>query len=333
MSEGLTKLGHEVVVYANGGSEVSADVRWIYPRDQWPVKGDFPDTLKEITHTAWALRDAADSCDIIHVNNFVGLPFSEFTKTPIVLTIHHEHQEALSSFYMRYPDAHYVTISEFQRRQELMPNLETIHHGIDLSHYEFCSQKEKYFSFLGRVAPIKGTHIAVRVAQETGIPLKIAGEIQPIFRDYYESEIEPHVDGKLIEYVGEADLAAKNELLRNSLALLFPIQWNEPFGLVMIEAMACGTPVLALPGGSVPEVIQDGVSGYVCQSIKEMVRRARDVESWIRPEAIRRYTEKRFSMERMALDYEQLYDAISCPATLRSQPQLLETSDAEPTAA
>lgn len=312
---------------------MSAEVRSIYPQDQWPVKGDFPDTLKEITHTAWALRDAADSCDIIHVNNFFGLPFSDFTKIPIVLTIHHEHQDELSRFYMRYPEAHFVTISDFQRRQELMRSLQTIHHGINLKRYEFREKKEKYFSFLGRVAPIKGTHLAVKVAKESGIPLKIAGEIQPIFRGYYESEIKPHVDGKFIEYVGEADLAAKNELLRNSLALLFPIQWNEPFGLVMIEAMACGTPVLALPGGSVPEVIRDGVSGYVCHSVQEMVRRARDVESWIRPALVRHYVEKNFSMERMALEYERLYDTINSPASRHPEPNVLEARGAEPTAA
>ena len=109
-------------------------------------------------------------------------------------------------------------------------------------------------AFLGRIAPIKGTHIAIEVAKKSGIPLKIAGEVQPIFQDYFDTQIKPHIDGKFIEYVGEADLAAKNELLGNSLAMLFPIQWNEPFGLVMIEAMACGTPVLALPGGAVEEV-------------------------------------------------------------------------------
>ena len=109
-------------------------------------------------------------------------------------------------------------------------------------------------SFIGRIAPIKGTHIAIEVAKRSGIPLKIAGDIQPAFRDYFEAKIKPHLDGNFIEYIGLADLNAKNELLGNSLAMLFPIQWNEPFGLVMVEAMACGTPVLAMPGGSVPEM-------------------------------------------------------------------------------
>ena len=122
--------------------------------------------------------------------------------------------------------------------------------------------KRSHLTFLGRIAPVKGTHIAIEVAKRAGIPLKIAGEIQPMFRDYYETRVKPHVDGNFIEYVGEADLAAKNELLGNSLALLFPIEWEEPFGLVMIEAMACGAPVLAFANGSAPEIVRDGVSGY-----------------------------------------------------------------------
>jgi glycosyltransferase involved in cell wall biosynthesis len=136
--------------------------------------------------------------------------------------------------------------------------MRTIHHGIDPSQYDFVERKQPYLSFIGRIAPIKGTHLAIEVAKRTGIPLKIAGDVQPLYREYFEKKIKPEVDGRLVEYVGLADLRAKNELLSNSLAMLFPIQWNEPFGLVMVEAMACGTPVLAMPGGSVPEVVRDG---------------------------------------------------------------------------
>jgi glycosyltransferase involved in cell wall biosynthesis len=133
--------------------------------------------------------------------------------------------------------------------------------------------------------------------------------------------------------VGEADFAAKNELLGNSLALLFPIQWNEPFGLVMIEAMACGTPVLALPGGSVKEIVSDGISGCVCRSVGEMVGCAREIESWIRPVAIRRYAEQHFSMERMAGEYSRLYGAIHRPTPLHPDLPVLEVGDEEPEAA
>jgi glycosyltransferase involved in cell wall biosynthesis len=179
----------------------------------------------------------------------------------------------LSGFYARYPDVYYVCISTLQCSQESMPRLSTVHHGIDLSQYQLYETKQSYLSFIGRIAPIKGTHLAIEVAKRAGIPLKIAGDLQPIYRDYFEAKVKPHLDGSFIEYVGLADLSAKNELLGNSMAMLFPIQWNEPFGLVMWEAMACGTPVLALPGGSVPEIVREGISGYVCRSVSQLAKR------------------------------------------------------------
>lgn len=191
-----------------------------------------------------------------------------------------------------------------------MPRLRTIHHGIDLSLYQLREKKQQYLSFLGRVAPFKGTHSAFQVAKKCGIPLKIAGEVQPLFQDYFDAEVKPHIDGKFIEFIGEADLRAKNELLGNSLALLFPIEWDEPFGLVMIEAMACGTPVLALPGGAVSEVVCDGISGYICQSLDEMAGYAADMHSLIRPGVVRSYAERYFSTERMAAEYLELYEQI-----------------------
>jgi glycosyltransferase involved in cell wall biosynthesis len=333
LARGLTKLGHDVVVYANGESEVPVEVRWIYATAQWPITGEFSETLKEMRQTAWAVRDAADGCDIVQVNNLFGVPYGDFTSVPLVHTIHHEHVEALSEFYSHYPRVHYVTISDFQRRRETMPNLRTIHHGIDLSGYRFRAKKQQYLSFLGRIAPIKGPHLAIAVAKETGIPLKIAGEIQPMFRDYFETEIEPHLDGKFIEYVGEADLEAKNELLGNSVAMVFPIQWNEPFGLVMIEAMACGTPVLALPGGSVAEVVQDGVSGFVCHSVDDLARHARNIGTAIQPSTVRNYAEQYFSMERMASDYARLFAAISRSTLPVPLADPVQAGDKEPAAA
>ena len=142
------------------------------------------------------------------------------------------------------------------------------------------------------------------------MPLKIAGEIQPMFRNYFEAEIRPHLDGKFIEYIGEADLAAKNELLGNARAMLFPIQWDEPFGLVMLDAMACGTPVLALPGGSVREVIENGVNGFICQSVDEIAARACEVGRAIAPAMVRQHVQERYSLEHMAARYVKLYQSI-----------------------
>lgn len=321
LAVGLRDLGQQVVVYANGESQLPVEVRSLYPQSLWPLTGDFSETLKEVNHTAWAIRDADEICDLVHVNSVHGLPPSRFCRTPFVSTLHHDHNEALSDFYSYFPEVHFVTISKFQQRLEEMPSLRTIHHGIDLSLYRFRQKKQPYLSFLGRIAPFKGTHLAIQVAQKCGIPLKIAGEVQPLFQDYFDTEVKPHVDGTFIEFIGEADLETKNELLGNSLALLFPIEWDEPFGLVMIEAMACGTPVLALPGGAVAEVVSDGTSGYVCQSLDEMARYAADIETLIPPRTVRQYAERHFSAERMAAEYLQLYREI-CETT---NPQILGT--------
>lgn len=333
LAEGLDELGHDVVVYANGESQVGTEVRWMYPESHWPIKGEFSEALKETVHSVWAIRDAADTCDIVHTNSIPGLPPSLFIDVPFVHTIHHEHEPALSNFYGHYPKVNYVTISDFQLRQELMPKVRTIHHGIDLSKYEWRSTKRRHLSFLGRIAPIKGPHLAIAVAKRCGIPLKIAGEIQPMFQDYFQTEIEPHLDGKFIEYVGEVGLPQKNDLLSNSIAMLFPIQWNEPFGLVMIEAMACGAPVLALPGGSVQEVVADTVSGYVCRSVDDMALRARDIQSHISPQIVREYAERNFSREQMAAAYERLFLSNAHPAIAPTGTELLRTIEEEPEAA
>jgi glycosyltransferase involved in cell wall biosynthesis len=309
LAEGLQKTGIEVVVYANGESGVNVERRHIYERSQWPIKQDHYTWLKELHHTSWAVQDAAQTCDVIHLQSAQGLACSRFVEAPIVCTLHGAHDPKLSEFYGQYPDVHYVCISEFQCRQETMPRLRTIHHGIDLSQYRLVETKDPYLSFIGRIAPIKGTHLAIEVAKRSGIPLKIAGDIQPMYREYFEAKIKPHLDGNFIEYIGLADLNAKNELLGNSLAMLFPIKWNEPFGLVLVEAMACGTPVLALPGGSVPEIVRDGVSGYVCRSVSQLAKRVNNLQTNpINPRDLRQYVQENFSLERMVAGYVALYE-------------------------
>jgi glycosyltransferase involved in cell wall biosynthesis len=309
LAEGLDKLGVDVVIYTNGESTVPVEKRWLYCESEWPLKTDIYGSLKDINHTAWAVADAAAECDIVHLNNAPGLALSRFVGLPFVYTVHHPHIQELTDFYAYHPNVEYVTISDFQRAEEPLPRIRTVHHGIDLSRYSLVSEKQPYVCFLGRLAPIKGPHLAIAAAKQAGMPLKLAGEIQPIFRSYWESEIKPHVDGTNVEYLGELDLAAKNELLGNAAALLFPIQWNEPFGLVMIEAMACGTPVLALPGGSVPEVISDGVSGFVCPGVKDMADKIAQLGNFV-PAWVRSYAERNFSLDRMARQYAALYSEI-----------------------
>ena len=316
LAEGLKASGVDVVVYTNGESTVSVETRWLYKNKQWPLRGEIFDNIEDFNHASWSIQDAAADCDIIHLNNVPALMFTRFVKSSKFLyTVHHVHEDHLSRLYQFFPEVEYVTISDFQREHEAMPRMRTIHHGIDLSWYRLQSSKREYLSFLGRIAPIKGTHIAIEIAKKSGIPLKIAGEVQPLFRDYFETKIKPHIDGKFIEYVGEADVQLKNELLGNSLAMLFPIQWNEPFGLVMIEAMACGTPVLALSGGAVEEVVKDGISGFVCRSADEMVVRAKSIAGVFNPSNIRQYCQQYFSVDRMAADYLALYQELAGEAS------------------
>ncbi len=305
LAEGLRNSGVEVVVYSNGESTVEVEKRWLYRNSQWPINGDWS-CIKDYNHASWAIHDA-DDCDILHLHNVPSLMFARYVDAKIVYTMHHAHEPELSELYSFFPAVEYVAISDFQRKREVMPRMRTIHHGVDLNRYRLQDRKRNYLCFLGRIAPMKGAHIAIGVAKKAGIPLKIAGEVQPIYQDYFDRQVKPHLDGRFIEYVGEVDLAGKNELLGASQAMLFPIQWDEPFGLVMIEAMACGTPVLALPGGSVPEVVRDGVSGYCCSTPQEMAERARNLPGQFRPVRVRQYCQQYFSVERMVADYLGLY--------------------------
>ncbi len=306
---GLQARGVDVTVYTNGEATLPVKLKWLYTESEWPIKGEIYGNFKDINHCAWAMRDAMEDSDIIHINGAPALAQSRFVKQPIVNTVHHPFEQNLTDFYRYYPGVHFVCISEFQRKQHRLPNSRTIHHGIDMRLYQMVERKQPYLSFIGRVAPVKGVHLAIQVAKLSGIPLKIAGQVQPVFNDYFEHEVKPHIDGKFIEFVGEADLAAKNELLGNSLAMLFPIQWHEPFGLVMAEAMACGTPVVALRGGSVDEVVREGVSGNVCTSVEEMASRVKSLA--FDAHQVRAFAEENFSLDRMVDDYIRLYTEIT----------------------
>ncbi len=309
LAEELQEQGAEVVLYANGESTAAVELHSIYEKEEWPIEGNVEASLKGLSHSAWAVHDASQSADVIHVNSAPGLSFSRFVEQPFVYTIHHAYERALEDYYQKLPDVQYVTISDFQRQQLHMPLMKTVHHGIKPSLYQAQETKHPYLCFLGRVAPSKGTHLAIEIARKSGIPLKIAGEIQPLYQQYWETQVKPQVDGAFIEYVGELGHHEKNVLLGNAMALLFPIQWDEPFGLVMIEAMACGTPVLALPGGSVAEVVKEEVSGHVRGSVDELVQCVRSLK--IPAKTVRSYMEENFSVERMARDYLGLYSRLT----------------------
>jgi glycosyltransferase involved in cell wall biosynthesis len=302
----LHACGHDVSVYTNGDSRLPCGVRWMYEHADWPIANDLRSQFKNANHTAWAIEKAAAAhSDIIHLNDLVGLPMTRFVDVPTVLTIHHPHEPLLSEQYLQYPEVEYVAIAGWLAQIEPMPHVSVVPHGIPARAYTYSSRKEDYVAFLGRMAPCKGPHLAIAAARRAGVRLKLAGEIQPLFRDYWEREVRPLVDGREVEYVGEADFAAKCALLSKARALLFPIQWDEPFGLVMIEAMACGTPVLAFRGGSVDEIVRDGVNGWICRDVDDMAARLRGLD--IPSASCRGSVETSFTVARMADAYADVY--------------------------
>jgi len=309
LAEAIVRQGASVNVYTNGESRVKANVRWLYPKQEWPLASEVAGVTKEIEHIAWAMAEADRTCDLVHVNSALAVPFSPLIRKPVVCTLHHPFEPTLSELYERHEEVTYVTIST--KQASLLPNVPSrvIHHGIDLKLYRFTEVKQPYLCFLGRICPIKGTHNAIEIAKRAGMSLKIAGEVQPIFRRYFETKILPHIDGKNIEFLGEANFSLKNELLSNAAALLFPIEWHEPFGLVMVEAMACGTPVIAFPGGAVNEIVANGISGMICRDVDEAVRALR--EGAFQSCLVRRGAEANFSADAMAQEYCQLYSELT----------------------
>ncbi len=307
LARGLQRAGHEPVLYTNGDSTQQCEKRWLYPHMQWPLPGEVHGNLSDLNHASWACKDALRDCDILHLNNAPGLSLSRLVPLPVVYTLHHPYLKDLSGYYNSFPGVWFVAISKDQASRERMARISVAHHGIDAGEYRMGEGPRDYLLFLGRIAPMKGVHHAIEVARRTGIPLKIAGEIQPLYQKYWEEQIRPQVDGSHIQYVGEADHTTKVELLAGARALLVPIEWDEPFGLVMVEAMACGAPVLGFPRGSVPEIVCSGVSGEICAGVDDMAAKAISIS--ISPQSCRDYVERNFSIERMTAAYLQVYNA------------------------
>jgi glycosyltransferase involved in cell wall biosynthesis len=312
LTEELVALGHEVTLYASGDSQTSAKLEAPWPR-ALRLDGSIRDPnalhIMMIEH----VRRRAEEFDILHFH-LDYYPFSLFSRqrTPFVTTLHGrldlpEHQPLFATF----STLPVVSISNSQRRP--VPNagwVRTIHHGLPENLLTPRAVKPSYFAFLGRIAPEKGIDRAIHIAKATGIPLKIAAKVDRVDRDYFEEKIEPQIDGGLIEYIGEITDAQKSEFLSGALALLVPIDWPEPFGLVMIEAMACGTPVIAFNRGSVPEIIEDGLNGYIVEDEQGAIGAAYRLSQLSRTK-IRAHFERRFTARRMAQEYLAVYRSLA----------------------
>src|SRR3990172_1489614 len=310
LAEGYVKRGHQVVLYATGDSCTSAELRYRYARAVWP-----PSALSELDHVSYAyhdIRQRKKPFDIIHSHSIPALLISKLLddSPPIVHTIHHSRDEILSDVYQRHPTIDYIFISNRQRSLEVsLPHATVIHHGLQAERYPFQPAGQDYVAFIGRFAPYKGPLVAIEVARRAGLRLRIAGDVHDVDRAFYEQHLVPRLHTSDIEYLGPANHQQKVELLGHARATLFPISWEEPFGLVMIESMLCGTPVIAFARGSVPEIIDEGVTGYVVHDADEMLMRLDDAARLDRAR-IRQHAVKRFGIDRMVDEHLAYYHSL-----------------------
>ena len=308
LTEELVRRGHEVTLYATGDSQTSARLRPALRQPLRQISGIQDPCAYHGLQLGMVYREAEDF-DVIHSHaEFRALPFSLLVQTPTVSTNHNrlDTRDCLA-ICRAYPEAYLTSISNSQRAPLPWANwVATVYNALSTDLYTYSASEGSYLVFLGRMSPEKGPAEAIEVAKRVGIPLKIAARVTPHDRDYFDEVLRPALDHKLIEFLGEIDERAKVKLLAGAYALLFPVNWPEPFGLVMIEAMACGTPVLAHPIGAVPEVVTDGVTGFHCRDIDEMVARVADVGRLNRQDC-RMEVERRFSIKQMTDDYERAY--------------------------
>ena len=315
LTEALIALGHEVTLFASGDSTTSANLVAASPQ-ALRLEGRNEDALAHHLVMMETVCRRAAEFDVIHNHvDLLGLPLGRRTTTPVVTTLHGRLDlPCLGPFSEEFADAPVISISDAQRAPLSSCNwMATVHHGLPQSLYPFTPRPSDYLAFVGRVSREKRLDRAIAIATALDMPLRIGAKVEDCDRPYFESVIAPLLDGPGIEFVGEVDDRQKAALLGGARALLFPIDWPEPFGLVMIEAMACGTPVIAFPHGSVPEVLDHGVTGFVCHSLAEAIAATRQALDLDR-ERIRAVFEARFTVERMAADYISVYQRLMRPS-------------------
>ena len=323
LAEGLVADGHEVVLFATGDSRTSARLEWLLPEASWPPEG-----LAALNHCSWALaRVAQGGFDVVHVHSAEALALARLAPDiPMVYTVHHERDAHCSAYYPFFPDVYYVTISERQRQLEVpLPHVRTIHHGLDVARYAGPTRAGEYVCFIGRLSQPKGPHAAIDVAERAGVPIVVGGAIhtedQP--PGYAEREVMPRLGRPHVHYLGKVGMERKSEVMRGARALLMPLAWEEPFGLVMIEAMLCGCPVIAFPRGSAPELVEEGVTGFLVPDADAMVDAVRNRLDGFDREACRARAAERFGRERMVGDYVTWYrEACRQPAPTPSGKRL-----------
>jgi glycosyltransferase involved in cell wall biosynthesis len=313
-------MGVDVTLCASGDSQTSARLRWTYDRSLRTADDLENPAPYDWMHCALALKEAQGDYDIVH--NHAGelaMAMDHLSAVPMLTTMHCQVTPDTRFVWDRY-EGWYNTVSFAQRR--LMPDIRggtfagVVYNAINVETFPFQKEKEDYLLFLSRISPEKGPEIAIDVAHRTGARLLIAGKVDNVDRAFFESVIEPRIDGDRVVFLGEADASLKRQLYRSARCLLLPLQWDEPFGLVMAEAMACGTPVVAFARGAAPEIIGDGETGFLVHNLDEMVRAVERVDL-IDPLACRVRVEERFSPPVMAWRYLDLYERVLAAADRR----------------
>jgi glycosyltransferase involved in cell wall biosynthesis len=313
LTEELVRLGHDVVLFASGDSTTAAQLESVWPVSFRKTPPRFDPSVLTLAHIGKAF-ERGRSFDIIH--NHAGVqafPLLAASTTPSVTTIHDGFTRENLVYFERYHELPVVSISNAQRTQSQNTAYQaTVHHGLPLQDYPFSAAADTarpYLVFLGRMSPEKAPHLAIETARRSGWRLKMAAKIAPHEIPYWRECVEPFVDGDQVQYLGELGHSAKTELIGGAAGLLFPIQWKEPFGLVMIESLACGTPVLAFRNGSVPEIIRHGHTGFVVNSVDNMIRMTARLSDLSREEC-RADVRLRFSDQVMAAQYLSVYNSI-----------------------
>ncbi|HET9018519.1 MAG TPA: glycosyltransferase family 4 protein [Acetobacteraceae bacterium] len=326
LTEELVAMGHDVTLFASGDSITSAKLDAPWPR-ALRLDPDIRDWVATYAILIEHVRQRAHLFDVLHFH-IDYWPNSVFTRqnTPFLTTLHGRLDlPEFAAVYRFFPTVPLISISDSQRKP--LPDLnwaETVHHGIPEQLLAPVPAEQSYFAFLGRISPEKGIERAIRIAKAAGVKLKVAAKVDNADRAYYESEVAPLLTDANVEFIGEINDAQKPEFLSGAKALLFPIDWPEPFGLVMIEAMACGCPVIAFRRGSVPEVMDDGVTGFVVENVEEAVAATTRLHEIDRAN-VRRVFERKWTARRMAEDYVAVYERLIHAQTGR--PQLRAVGD------
>lgn len=310
----LVKQGHEVTLFASGDSKTLAELRPVCERALRLEGKKIVDPLAHHMRMLEMVAQEAADFDIVHYHvDYLHFPVTRRLKIATVTTLHGRVDIAdVHPIYREFEEMPLVSISNAQRRPMEWANWKaTVYHGLPEGMYSLKESPGQYLAFLGRICPEKRVDRAIEIAKRVGMPIKIAAKVDAQDQAYFEVEIRKLLDHPLVEYIGEIGEGEKSEFLGNAYALLFPIDWPEPFGLALIEAMACGTPVIAFRMGSVPEIVQDGATGYVVENVDQAVKAVERTASLER-KTCRRIFEERFSAGRMCRDYLAVYRQICC---------------------